>query len=252
MSLTHISSANVGSGQTTYICDSDELHFRQRQRFDQLLRWGRTCAICRSIWPPIDLVCESCQERLLAVANRGSELKQKDYPFPVHSLWTWDDGRDALLRPVLNAFKGGYAYRFAKLAAEVLVHERSPGRMDRVCFLYPRHTKSDFRDHAWLLAQTFASMWPGRMLIFGLVPSNADAGIQKLKTVVDRSRIRFAPLDPEKISHLSIESATWIFIDDVITSGATALAAFMASGEPHSFEVWTLACRPKLAGKSQL
>ena len=38
-----------------------------------------------------------------------------------------------------------------------------------------------------------------------------------------------------------------IFADDVITTGATALAAYMALGDPPSFEVWTLACRPKLA-----
>jgi predicted amidophosphoribosyltransferase len=41
------------------------------------------------------------------------------------------------------------------------------------------------------------------------------------------------------------------FVDDVITSGSTAMAAYLALGDPDYFEAWTLVCRPKLAGKSR-
>jgi len=228
--------------------DPDKVCLRRRQFLDRVLRWARTCAICRTIFPPIDLVCDECRDRLLAIVNRETGLHQGDYPFPVHSLWIWDDEQDPLLRPVLNSFKGGYAARFAKWAAEVLVQVRAPACMDRIGFLFPRSTKANAHDHAWLLAQSFAAMWPGRAQVFGLTQVTGDTGSQKTKGLVDRSRIRFGPVDREKISRVE----AWIFIDDVITSGATAMAAFMASGEPHSFEVWTLACRPKLAGKSRL
>jgi len=43
---------------------------------------------------------------------------------------------------------------------------------------------------------------------------------------------------------------TVVFVDDVITTGSTAMAAYIALGDPENFEVWTLAHRPKLAGST--
>ncbi len=240
------------SGSIPWVPHPDELHFQRRRCLDQFFRWLRACAVCRTIRPPIDLLCGHCRGRLLAVANRGNELRREGYPFPVYSLWTWDNENDALLKPVLHSFKGGFAFSFAALAAEVLVNERSPNLLRRPIFLFPRSARVGAREHAWLLARLFASFWPDRALICGLIASQREGGGQKTKTLFDRSRHRFIPLDREKISWLSDEAVTWIFVDDVITSGATALAAFMAAGEPPSFEVWTLASRPKLAGKSRL
>lgn len=43
-------------------------------------------------------------------------------------------------------------------------------------------------------------------------------------------------------------SSKIVFVDDLITSGATAMAAQKALKSSVDFEVWTIARRPKLAG----
>lgn len=66
---------------------------------------------------------------------------------------------------------------------------------------------------------------------------------QKRKSAKDRFRRQFK-LKPG----IRVKGARIVFVDDLITSGATALAAYRALNSPVDFEVWTIARRPKLAG----
>lgn len=95
-------------------------------------------------------------------------------------------------------------------------------------------------DHAALFAEGLAQALGGNMKDLQRIDQPQE-GSQKQKDVEARREIQFLP--PQNALTDSV-----IFVDDIITSGATAQAAYEALGRPKHYQVWTLASRPKLAG----
>jgi predicted amidophosphoribosyltransferase len=218
----------------------------RRKKLDSILRWLRSCACCQSFLPPIDLVCKECEARVSL--NRDRVLRS-GYPFPVYSLFEWSEESAALIKPLIYGMKGGYAYRSAHLLTSELIFKLSATRqgIHTPRFVYPGSSSHRKRhDHAWLLAHLLAEQWRVEAPLRLEFESKAE-GNQKLRSQEERSKRRFQL--PEGLSPLRTNER-WVFVDDVITSGSTAMAAFMALGDPEEFEVWALACRPKLAGIS--
>jgi predicted amidophosphoribosyltransferase len=179
------------------------------------------------------------------MSNTSESLAQKGYSLPVYSLFTWTNSNDRLMRELIHGFKRGRAAVLAAMLCERLAQIRAPSDGANLSFLFPHGARGYPKDHAWLLTATLAELFPGSRA-FSLRPQG-DARLmpdqeQKRLSLGDRSRRSFAPLNAEKISSLG---ARVVFVDDVITSGSTAMAAFVAAGEPLAFEVWTLAARAK-------
>lgn len=177
--------------------------------------------------------------------NRGANLRQSGYPFPVYSLFTWTNSNDRLIRPLSYGFKRGLAFRAAQALALNLLHEVSCHRQLSSPWLV--HPGGAQRDHSWLLAQVLVRLLGPveAQSVVGLrKEESVEGGPQKLKSASARRSRRF--VYEEKFSGRRL---SWVFVDDVITTGSTAQAAYEALGEPESFEVWALICRPKLAGK---
>jgi predicted amidophosphoribosyltransferase len=80
-------------------------------------------------------------------------------------------------------------------------------------------------------------------------PQKTNRKSQKSQDLAERAECRFQlRVDRQTVQDLLASSpGPIVFVDDVITSGATAMAAYMALEDPSRFEVWTLANRPKLA-----
>lgn len=226
----------------------------RREQLDKFLRYLRCCALCGKSWGPIDLFCESCLPIFWSQCNRGESLKQAGYPFPVYSLFTWTKENDRVLRAFIYAFKQGWAVAIAKeLALRMTSEISSRGEAPLIpSLLVPASSTGRF-DHAQLFAEALAQAWPGghpRVHTLTSAPDPFFEGTpQKARTVADRSRIRFIGLSGrENLSYpAEISDQPWLFIDDVITTGSTAMAAYIALGEVFRFSVWTLTCRPKLA-----
>jgi predicted amidophosphoribosyltransferase len=230
-----------------------ERTYRFREKTDVVQKWLRSCAVCTSTLPPIDLVCDLCWAKIFRLRNQGPQLLQKEYPFPVYSLFTWTEETEPFIKPFIHGFKRGFSVSAAQdLALEFLNERMDAG--DRFCgdrvsrnlvFIPP---PSNSFDHGTLWTKALAErclspIWP-------VLQNDLDGEkvSQKHLNRVERHERRFGIR--EQIAGywpLGNESGRLIFADDVITTGSTAMAAFMALGDPEQFEVWTLVARPRIA-----
>jgi predicted amidophosphoribosyltransferase len=227
----------------TRVLDSENRILARRHDRDRYWRWIRSCRRCRGIIGPIDVLCECCLDEALAQSNSSDGLRLSDYALPVCALFTWTRNNESLIRPLIHGFKGGHASILARALCERLVQLRNPSPGVKTVFLFPRRKDPDSYDHAWLLTMTLVRLFPGSAAL-ALNPDQ-NAAAQKRLDLADRSRRRFLTLSDEKISLCTSIGARCVFVDDVVTSGSTAMAAYSAAGEPSSFEVWTLAARAR-------
>ena len=203
--------------------------------------WFRACGACGRAYGPIDFFCDRCWAELYDRANRGARLRQESYDaLPTYALWTWTRQNEIYLRPLIYALKGGWGPPIARRLAEDLAMARASLPLQQKKFtvaMPPRRLPAE-RDHAWRLASGFAES-SGAPLWDGLAASGDQEAAQKTKTARERRELRF--VTPEPIP----AAEAWMFVDDVVTTGATSLAAHRALVSPEKFEVWALAARPR-------
>lgn len=173
-------------------------------------------------------------------------MLQTGYPFPVYSLFTWTEETEPFVKPLIYGFKKGRSIQAAQDLALEFVSERSDA-LDfpkRAVFVPP---PTDTFDHGTLWAKalsdrTLSPVWPV------LRPKYEEKKSQKHLSREERSDRRYEIR--EQIAGfwpLGDENGRLIFTDDVITTGSTAMAAYMALGDPEQFEVWCLVARPRIA-----
>ena len=159
-------------------------------------------------------------------------------------LFDWYEENDFFIRLLLNSLKkGAPEFIFNELSQELLrriIHVRSL-RTNNVIIPAPAE-KSHFKDHAFCLASSLANL-TGYSVQSPLSRVTADEGgklrKQKLQSKAERRKVHF-----QTKKYFSYKSC--IFVDDILTTGATALAAYKALNKPSSFLVMTLAWRHTL------
>jgi predicted amidophosphoribosyltransferase len=229
----------------TYAADARVL--MRRRKLDRVLRWLRSCAVCHASLPPIDLLCVSCWAEFEALRNRGEWLLQPGYPFPVYSLLTWTDENDAFVRPLIYGLKKGFQVKALEKLTQLLAFERG-WRREKAAPILVHPASSDGRDdHSKLLGVLLGEAWGRKAysLEWEQDAIKSKKVSQKQLNASARAERRFEEVTGEA-RWLEPGSAR-VFVDDVVTSGATAWAAHLALGAPEGFEVWALVCRPKLA-----
>ncbi len=196
----------------------------------------RACAKCRSLKAPIEIFCRDCQELAVEFRNSERDLLQEAYPFEVYSLYTWYDEVDSIVRPLIYALKGGLIQRPWTDFAEDLVFRRSliGFHLPEQIVLPPR---KNARDHAWYWAKALGHLLRVPIADF-LVSDDIQSSQKQLN--IQRRKERQMHWRGEDLSQKNL-----LFVDDAITSGATAQAAHLALGSPTNFEVWTLVARPR-------
>ena len=206
----------------------------------KIREWISACAKCRSFHGPICVFCKECWRALFDLKNSQCDLKQVNYPFKVYSLFTWYDEYDKFIRPLVYSLKGGLIYEPWEWLANWFLFARQLEEFseDLVLITPPQKTR---RDHALLWAQAFSCQL--RAPILSCLEEGTSTGQQKSLTRFGRFSREY--LLKGDFSIESFQNKKVVLVDDTITSGGTAQAVFIAIGEPSSFEVWTLASRPR-------
>lgn len=107
------------------------------------------------------------------------------------------------------------------------------------------------RMHALRLARSFAKHLGLRALEGLLVDDSRTSVDQKMRDRKQRIRDRRYRISaPEEF--LFIENQCFIFVDDLVTTGATARAAYEALGQPPDFRIWALFHRSSLLKPPQI
>lgn len=223
---------------------------------DNVLRWLRSCATCGSSLPPIDLMCSPCWARFGKIHrdhlfHLGGKVRST--PFPTFALANWSEQQTDFVSKLVHGFKGGRDLRAARRLAQLLVDaRRQDAPLPKDVLLVP--APGGRHNHARALALEIGEILHAPVLDILIDPKKRKVSSnQKSQALEGRFERKYEVRAPEVDLKAHIfERPTWIFIDDVITSGATAMAAYMALGDPTCFEVWTLANRPLLAAKEGL
>ncbi len=193
---------------------------------EKFLRWFRACGHCGSVVGPINGLCDSCFEKVLCSISVTNVV---GHPFRVQSLLEWTEDRE-IVGNLVRSLKGAQSnFAYSVLAYELASHAELRG----VTIVVPPSKRGD-RDHAWTLGSMLADLSGTELLSPFRVESGTD---QKLLNKLERAALSFTLTE-------KVPSSNILFVDDLITTGATARAAWQALGKPKGFSVWTVACRP--------
>ena len=204
------------------------------------------CCICSSPTFQISHLCNKCQSSVGSIIAESyltnNYLSDDCRGFLLISLGSY---RNIIFRKWIMALKGGDNKKDFKLVVFQLIKKRQT--YDKIFLKFPvlivpapsRVFKR--RDHSSCLAEAL-SLITGWELANILVYDDFDQSAQKTKGALERENRKFKASMP-----ITGFNGTLIFVDDVVTTGSTAVAAWNALGKPRNFEVWCIAHQPLLA-----
>jgi len=222
---------------------------------EKLLWFGlRSCLYCGSLDRGADGLCEICSEDLWSWQKIGGGLfHQKIHKLEVQTLFHWIPGKQEVLSRLVRELKGTqgrklwqvYAGEFAKQVTLDKAVKRKP------ILLIPAPSRKGEKDHALLFAEALTAERP-HIEIYNCL-SRHSSGSQKKKSRSQRQRARVEWAENFTLPDFQAKAVgkKVIFIDDIVTTGSTAMAAWKALEKPRDFAVWALAQRGLSCGASR-
>jgi predicted amidophosphoribosyltransferase len=205
-------------------------------------RWGWSAGLAANSSARKTSPLLSLRERSFPVSSSGSAPTARFFP---HSyLWRWDEDA-AWVGDLIHGLKDGYHRQTFRDIAQMffLCHRRLIGACDaRPVFIPAPPRKPGRQDHAGVLAEELAKVFKGSVWA---VLCRRDSEAQKRKALAERRTLGLIA-EPSAAEFAKNSKRTIVFVDDIVTSGATAGAAFLALGRPKNFAVWSIAYRPRI------
>lgn len=209
------------------------------------------CLHCGSLFVREALLCRKCHDTL---SPRKSDEKPRHFPFVVRALYNWRPGESDMLSSLVLALKGSRQRRHWTYYAQVMAQRASstlpPGR--KICVVPAPAKRVGQKDHAYHWGTCLAEALGATFLpCLEKVPSSQDHAKQREKDRGERALLEMAAhVNYSEMSGFLTDPLI-IFADDILTTGATARAAYQALGSPPHFEVWVLSERGLSCGASK-
>ncbi len=217
--------------------------------FTKLFRsFAFPCLHCGSLQCSTAQLCADCFATLGKFQSEELHF-YNEAPYPIYALYEWNPGESDVLSTLFLSMKGSRSERKWKNMAPYFSRKRWS---DEVCDLpirfVPAPSSSGSPDHAYFWGKALAEQFQGE-----LVSCLIKTGKRHQRGASRRQRQRLRIEVDEKYSGLLNESTEvlWVFVDDILTTGSTAHAAYEALGSPPHFEVWVLGRRSLSCGASR-
>lgn len=191
----------------------------------------RNCKHCGRCFFKIEFFCKKCLEKL----EQHRAPIQSVFKTPeimVRPLYIWKE-KESIVADLIHGLKGGKPEVFLKTLAVELA-KKYQANSNSVVVPVPS-SKVGVKDHAYMLAKYISEelelpLWSG----LEWVEKNKN---QKFLNKTERFVAQM-----KKTQRINRKLKV-ILIDDLVTTGATGLAAHKAFKSPNPLEVWALACR---------
>lgn len=202
-----------------------------------MLSYFRNCKHCglgyfANNFSPVDLFCKKCWLKLEKTKAPLQARYFKAENLSVRTLYLWRE-KDSIVGDLIQGLKGGTPRDVLRRLTEEMSFRFFNGN-DYVIVPVPP-SKVGEKDHAFMMAK-FISEGLGLPLWNGLAWVNKKQS-QKFSSKTERFEVTM-----KKTLRLPTRHGI-ILVDDLITTGATILAAKHVIKSLNPIEVWTLACR---------
>lgn len=207
-----------------------------------MFNYFRFCNLCGISLGSIDLYCYLCWERILSYKFPTCLNWHKK--FFLYYLFEWSNKNSYFMHNLVYSLKGGKLLEsFDFLSFHYLKNYfyfiKNNQKVMNNIILVPACRSGNYEEnHALIFAKSLAGML--NIPVYDCLYCKEKSSVQKVKRISERKKITF--FLKEDYCFSLFESKNIIFIDDVFTTGSTALAAYkvLHKAGKNNFEVWTL------------
>jgi predicted amidophosphoribosyltransferase len=200
----------------------------------------KCCSICESFCCLKSGLCRVCENYLIhKISQAPNNRIYLNEEIEVIYLLTWNQKNNELISRLIHSMKGTQGKSEWIFWAQFLSFEAG-AEGDAILIPAPS-SQLNLSDHAFLFAESLSQI-TGLELKRGLIKEPQQS--QKKLNKNERSKIKLQ--SNLEFSEAEITERSYIFIDDVCTTGATILAAHEALGKPDNFKAIVLVYRELL------
>ena len=205
----------------------------------KLIKYLRSCAVCNVYFPPNSWLCNLCWKSIEREYLVSENTYRIEKTLPHCRLLDWHEDNHQIIKLFINSLKqGGPDFIFKRLGLEMfsrfLYFNLWDKKINPIFIPAPPRLNTN-KDHAFEIAKALSFYFGGEVKELFIRKKSYSSQKTKSKRQRINIQIKSKKIDP---FHQPI-----IFVDDVLTTGSTARAAFQALNKPKNFFIFTLVWR---------